>query len=176
MGRRSVHRLTTTFFVVLSLLFSQLALANYVCPPSVSAPDQPTSMEMLAGEPCESMAMDAGKPMDKEQPVLCHQHCANVPQSFDPVQVSAPAPPANSPEPMPSAAMPPMMGAAQQAAQAAPAPRTSFQGFMCQLPLVHGQAAHVQKGKTSSDLRCKPPREKAKMPPWMCSRPSDFSR
>lgn len=26
---------------------------------------------------------------------------------------------------------------------------------MCQLPLVHGQAAHVQKGKTSSDLRCK---------------------
>lgn len=86
MGRRSVHRLTTTFFVVLSLLFSQLALANYVCPPAVSAPDQP-AIEMGAGEPCESMAMDTGKPMDQEQPVLCHQHCANVPQSFDPVQV-----------------------------------------------------------------------------------------
>lgn len=84
---RRTHRLTTTFFVVLSLLFSQLALANYVCAPAASAPDQAMSMEMTAGKPCESMAMDAGKPMDQEQPVLCHQHCANAPQSFDPVQV-----------------------------------------------------------------------------------------
>ena len=44
----------------------------------------------------------------------------------------APTPPANKPEPMPRAAMPLMMGAAQQATHAAPAPRTSFQGFMCQ--------------------------------------------
>jgi hypothetical protein len=29
MLRHPVHRLTTTFFVVLSLLFAQLALANY---------------------------------------------------------------------------------------------------------------------------------------------------
>jgi hypothetical protein len=31
---------------------------------------------------------------------------------------------------MPKPAMPLMIGAAQQAAQAAPAPRTSFQGFI----------------------------------------------
>lgn len=48
-------------------------------------------MEMAPGEPCETMAkaMDAGKAMDQEQPVLCHQHCVNAPQSFDPVQVPA---------------------------------------------------------------------------------------
>ena len=32
MLRRRIHRLTTAFCVVLSLLFSQLALASYVCP------------------------------------------------------------------------------------------------------------------------------------------------
>lgn len=87
MVRRTAHRLTTTFFVVLSLLFSQLALANYVCPPAASAPGEPMTMEMTAGEPCEGMDMAAGKGMDQEQPVLCHQHCVNAPQSFDPVQV-----------------------------------------------------------------------------------------
>lgn len=88
MVRRSVHRLTTTVVVVLALLFAQLALANYVCPPTVLASGGPAVMEMAPGEPCESMAV-GGKPMDQEQPVLCHQHCANAPQSFDPVQVPA---------------------------------------------------------------------------------------
>ena len=37
MLRLHCHRLTTTFFVVLSLLFSQLALANYVCPGQADA-------------------------------------------------------------------------------------------------------------------------------------------
>ena len=41
---------------------------------------------MATREPSEKMAV-AGKPMDQEQPVLCHQHCANAPQSFDAVQV-----------------------------------------------------------------------------------------
>lgn len=89
MVRRSAQRLTTTFLVVLSLLFSQLALANYVCPPAASAPIAPMAMQMASGEPCESMGMDAGKPMDQEQPALCYQHCANAPQSFDSVQVPA---------------------------------------------------------------------------------------
>ena len=87
MPRRSAQRLTTTVLVVLSLLFSQLALANYVCPPAASAPSAPIAMQMESGEPCASMGMDAGKPMDQEQPAVCYQHCANAPQSFDPVQV-----------------------------------------------------------------------------------------
>ena len=94
MVRRSAQRLTTTVLVVLSLLFSQLALANYVCPPAASAPDASMAMQMGSGEPCESMDMAAGRPIDQEQPALCHQHCANAPQSFDAVQVPAASLPA----------------------------------------------------------------------------------
>lgn len=77
------RRLTTTFWVVLSLLFSQLALASYVCPPVV-APGALAAMEMSAGQPCEGMAMDAA--LDPAQPGLCLQHCADAPLSFEPVQ------------------------------------------------------------------------------------------
>lgn len=87
MFRRQARRLTTTMFVVLSLLFSQLALANYVCPPAAPVQSAPMPTEMTVGEPCESMGMEAGKAMDLDQPVLCHQHCVNAAQSFDPVQV-----------------------------------------------------------------------------------------
>jgi hypothetical protein len=81
MVQRSVHRLTTTFLLVVSLLFSQLALANYVCPPGAEAATMVS--DMPSGEPCESMALAAGEAMDEEQPVLCHQHCLNAPQSFE---------------------------------------------------------------------------------------------
>ena len=94
MFKRHVHRLTTTLFVVLSLLFSQQALANYVCPSAASVPSESMAMVMAADEPCEGMNMESGKAMDQEQPVLCHQHCVNAPQSFDPVHapvVSLPA-------------------------------------------------------------------------------------
>jgi hypothetical protein len=77
MLRRSVHRLTTTFFVVLSLLFSQLALANYVCPGQADAAAM--AEMMAAGEPCEGM--------DHAQPVLCHQHSTGAAQSFEAVKL-----------------------------------------------------------------------------------------
>jgi hypothetical protein len=88
MFKRRAHRLTTTFFVVLSLLFSQLALANYVCPEPALSPAA-TPMQMASGEPCESMDIGTGKAMDQDQAVLCHQHCVNAPQSFDPMQAPA---------------------------------------------------------------------------------------
>ena len=77
MTRRRVHRLTTAFFVVLSLLFSQLALANYVCPRQSDT----TAMAamMAAGEPCERV--------DQAQPTLCHQHCAGAAQTFEVVKL-----------------------------------------------------------------------------------------
>ncbi len=77
MHRRSIHRLTTTLFVVLSLLFSQLALANYVCPGQADAVAM--AEMMAAGEPCEGM--------DQAQPVLCHQHSAGAAQSFEAVKL-----------------------------------------------------------------------------------------
>lgn len=61
---RRLHRLTTAFLVVLSLLFSQLALAGYACPQEESA--EAMTARMAAGMPCEGM--------DPQQPVLCHQH------------------------------------------------------------------------------------------------------
>lgn len=83
--RRFLHRQTATFFVVLSLLFSQLALASYVCP---GAADAAAMAEMMAatGEPCEGM--------DAAQPVLCHQHAADMSLSFEPVKAATPSLPA----------------------------------------------------------------------------------
>jgi hypothetical protein len=77
MHRRSFHRLTTSLAMVLSLLFSQLALANYLCPGQAAAGVM--AEMMAAGEPCEGM--------DQAQPVLCHQHSASAAQSFAAVKL-----------------------------------------------------------------------------------------
>ena len=83
MCRRLAHRLTTTFLVVLSLLFSQLALANYACPQQA---DEAAMAEMMAsGMPCEGM--------DSDQPALCAEHSSGAPQSFAAVKVPAPSTP-----------------------------------------------------------------------------------
>ena len=79
MLRRPFHRLTTTFFVVFTLLFSQLALAGYVCP--AQAEVSAMAEMMASGEPCEGM--------DQAQPVLCHQHSAGAAQSFEAVKLPA---------------------------------------------------------------------------------------
>lgn len=77
MSRRRLHRLATTFFVTLSLLFSQLALASYVCPQEVDVEAMAAMRE--AGQPCEGM--------DLQQPVLCHQHSANPAKTFEAVKL-----------------------------------------------------------------------------------------
>lgn len=77
MLHRPFQRLTTTFCVVLSLLFSQLALASYSCPGQVDV--EAMASMMAKGEPCEGM--------DQTQPTLCHQHSANAAQSFEAVKV-----------------------------------------------------------------------------------------
>ena len=84
MLRRHVHRCMTAFTVVISLLFSQLALASYVCP---GADDTAAMAEMMAtGAPCEGM--------DAVQPVLCHQYAADMSLSFEPVKLATPSLPA----------------------------------------------------------------------------------
>ena len=77
MLRRRFHRLTTAFFVVLSLLFSQLALAQYVCPQQADMQAMAAMME--AGQPCEGM--------DADQPALCHQHSADAAKTFEAVKL-----------------------------------------------------------------------------------------
>ena len=84
MPRHRLHRLATTFFVVLSLLFSQLALAQYVCPQASDAEVMAAMME--AGQPCDGM--------DPDQPVLCHQHAADPAKTFEAIKLPAAAQPA----------------------------------------------------------------------------------
>jgi hypothetical protein len=87
MLRRPFHRLTTACFVVMSLLFAQLALASYVCPdPGGAAAAEAMSRTMAAGEPCSVL--------DEARPTLCGQHAQGVPQALDsakPPAVSLPA-------------------------------------------------------------------------------------
>jgi hypothetical protein len=77
MARRRINRLSTTFFVVLSLLFSQLAVASYVCPKQADAAGMVAMMQ--AGVPCEGM--------DQDQPGLCAEHSSSAAQSFEAVKV-----------------------------------------------------------------------------------------
>lgn len=88
MSQNAFRRLTTALVVVVSLLFSQLALAAYVCPGAPAGDEAAAVMEMAPGHPCEGVASD------EEQPSLCYQHCADAPQSFDTLKlptVSLPA-------------------------------------------------------------------------------------
>ncbi len=71
------RRLCIACFVVLSLLFSQLALAGYVCPAEADPAAMASMME--AGVPCEGMDMD--------QPALCAEHSSGAPQSFEAVKL-----------------------------------------------------------------------------------------
>jgi hypothetical protein len=80
---RRLRRCKTAVLVVLSLLFSQMALANYLCPAQVPAT---AMMEMAPGTPCDGM--------DAAQPALCHQHAADPGQVVQPAQVAAPSLPA----------------------------------------------------------------------------------
>jgi len=74
----------TTFLLVLSLLFSQLALANYICPTTSGAAAMVETM--AAGEPCEGM--------DMAKPALCHQFKVNAPQSVEQAKLTTPTLPA----------------------------------------------------------------------------------
>jgi hypothetical protein len=78
--RRNLGR-KTILFVVFSLLISQLALANYLCPAVM--PRQGMEAMMAAGVPCEDM--------DASQPMLCHQHAADPAQVVQAAQVLSPS-------------------------------------------------------------------------------------
>jgi hypothetical protein len=81
--RQSLGR-KTILFVVFSLLMTQLALANYLCP--AEAPPQGMAVMMAAGVPCDEM--------DVSQPTLCHQHTSDPSQVVQAAQVLSPSLPA----------------------------------------------------------------------------------
>ncbi len=55
-------------WLVTTILFAQVAVAAYVCPP------MQLNTSAHAGMPCANMAAMAATP-DVDQPALCHQHC-----------------------------------------------------------------------------------------------------
>lgn len=81
---RPRHRLTTSLCMVFALLFSQLALAGYVCPAEAEA--SAVAAMMASGEPCGEM--------DQSQPALCHQHATGAAQTFEAVKLPAATMPA----------------------------------------------------------------------------------
>jgi hypothetical protein len=80
MPRRPLHRLATLLAMVSSLLFSQLALAAYICPQQRMDAEAMVAM-VAAGLPCEGM--------DAQQPVLCHQVAADPGQNFEAAKLPA---------------------------------------------------------------------------------------
>ena len=83
-ARRHFLGCKTVVLVVLSLLFSQLAFAAYVCPAEAN-PGGMAEM-MAAGMPCEGA--------DAAQPALCHQHAVDVSRLFEMAQAASPSLPA----------------------------------------------------------------------------------
>ena len=79
--RRRAFGRQTILFAVFSLMLSQLALANYLCPAEVPPQEMPALM--ATGVPCEEM--------DPSQPTLCHQHAADLGQTVQAAQVLSPA-------------------------------------------------------------------------------------
>ncbi|MEO6743909.1 MAG: hypothetical protein ABIN08_05425 [Caldimonas sp.] len=66
---------------IVALLFSQLALASYVCP-GLSAEER-MSETMAVGMPCDGD--------DPSMPVLCHQHATDASKSFQIAKLAAPS-------------------------------------------------------------------------------------
>jgi len=84
MFRRRLHRIAITTLAVVSLLFSQLALAGYICPQQSAA--ESMAARMAAGQPCDGM--------DSSQPALCHQHSADPARVAEAVKAPTAPPPA----------------------------------------------------------------------------------
>lgn len=82
MSRLRVRRFTTVVLMMVSLLFMQLAVAQHACQLAGSDEDMPVAMEMAPGQPCHDMDADLGA-----RPALCHHHCENAAQSFEPVKL-----------------------------------------------------------------------------------------
>ena len=78
---RQRSRRMTSWVMVVALLFSQLALASYVCPGTTAS--EQMSEKMARGMPCDGD--------DPAMPVLCHQHATDASQSFEMAKVAAPS-------------------------------------------------------------------------------------
>ncbi len=86
MAIRRIVRRWLSGWVVLAIVFTQLATAAYACP-ALDASDPAAGN---AAMPCAEM-MGAGMVLDADQPGLCQQHCqfGNTQQAGDPAHAFA---------------------------------------------------------------------------------------
>jgi len=75
-------RIVTAFVALLSLLFTQLAVAAYACPTLQNAQAQESMMMAMAADDIDGMTGCEGM-VDTEQPSLCHAHSQLGSQSLD---------------------------------------------------------------------------------------------
>ena len=77
-------------WLVLAMLFTQLASAAYVCPMATSVVRQVGGSTSTGAMPCETTMPGAGAAMlDTEQPGLCMQHCQDGSQTVDNAHLSS---------------------------------------------------------------------------------------
>ena len=90
--RKSLRRRLSAW-LVLAILFTQVATAAYVCP-MATAPEQREGSPAMVGMPCAQMMSGGGiGALDPAQPGLCMHHCMDGSQTFDPAHApSVPAP------------------------------------------------------------------------------------
>ena len=72
-------RVASAFIALLSMLFMQLVLAGYVCPPPAATAAADASVQFSA----HGMPMPGCDQVDMEQPSLCHANAHAVQQSLD---------------------------------------------------------------------------------------------
>lgn len=86
---RAFRRSVFAWIALLGLVFTQLAVAAYVCPSWVAAISEPALIDGVPGTPCPEMAAQTWADLDAEQPGLCNQHCASDGQSAETRSVAA---------------------------------------------------------------------------------------
>ena len=69
-------------WLVLAVLFTQVATAAYACPMTASVVGENAGSASAPAMPCAEM-MANGVALDPEQPGLCMQHCQGGSQTFD---------------------------------------------------------------------------------------------
>lgn len=78
MSKTKSTRTCMAAFVVMCLLFSQMAVAAYVCPQGAKSSRMVAGEAMVSMVDCEAMTASA---MDPAQPHLCKAHCESGSQS-----------------------------------------------------------------------------------------------
>lgn len=81
---RAFRRSIFAWIALLGIVFTQLAMAAYVCPSSAPATSElALVVDGVPGAPCPEMAAQTWAEFDAEQPGLCNQHCASDGQSAE---------------------------------------------------------------------------------------------